>query len=38
MMIKLARQLDAAHFMREPLRIRSALRVFTLEKMAQPIE
>ena len=28
-----ARQLDAAHFMRETLRTRSELRVFTLEKM-----
>ena len=37
MMIKLARQLNAAHFMREPLGIRSELRVFALEKMAQPI-
>ncbi len=34
----LARQLDAAHFMRETLKIRSELRVFTLEKMGQPIE
>ena len=37
MMIKLARQLNAAHFMREPLGTRSELRVFALEKMAQPI-
>ena len=34
----LARQLNAAHFMREALKIRSELRVFTLEKMGQPIE
>ena len=37
-MTSLARHLNAAHFMRETLKIRSELRVFTLEKMGQPIE
>jgi hypothetical protein len=37
-MTSLARQLNAAHFMRETLKIRSELRVLTLEKMGQPIE
>ncbi len=37
-MTVLARQLNAAHFMRETLKIRSELRVFALEKMGQPIE